>query len=596
VGGFAERTVPDEAGRPRDEAATLGRAAGPGPCRLMAADAAEPNEVGAPEAAAGDSLTVASWTIVSRVTGLAKFAAIGAVLGATFFANTYQFTNSLPNLVYYGFLAGSLLSSLLVPALVMHVDAGDRRSTERVAGGFLGVTLISLIVLAPIAIFVGPLLLGLGALGGTGGGGAAQRHLSQLLILMFIPQVFFYGMVSTATAVMNANRRFALASAAPALENLGTIVVLGVVAVLFGSVSSINDVPRAEVLLLGFGTTAAVALHASAQWWGARRAGVTLVPRRGWRDPEVRAVVRRALPSLGQAGLVALQVLALLVMANRVSGGVVAFQIALNFYYLALALGATPVALSVLPRLSRVHLRGDQEQFRQILIRALALGFFVTIPAFVAYITLAGPIARAVSFGKMHTGDGVTMVALTLAALSIAVVAQTVFMIATYAFYARKDTRSPLISMGVQAAVCIALLTMCLLVRGSTVLVVLGLSFSVSVVASATHLMLKLRKKIGRSSERLLPSAAKTLLASAIMAGPAWVIASSVSAHVSGTLGADLGLVLAIVAGGLVYLAVQAVLKAPELGWLLGGMSHIRNKLGGLRSASDGASGGPPRG
>jgi peptidoglycan biosynthesis protein MviN/MurJ (putative lipid II flippase) len=48
-------------------------------------------------AAAGDSITVATWTIVSRVTGVAKFACIGAVLGPTFFGNTYQFTNSLPN-------------------------------------------------------------------------------------------------------------------------------------------------------------------------------------------------------------------------------------------------------------------------------------------------------------------------------------------------------------------------------------------------------------------------------------------------------------------------------------------------------------------
>ena len=61
---------------------------------------------------------------------LARFAVVGAVLGPTFFGNTYQFTNSLPNLVYYGFLAGSLFSSLLVPALVRHIDAGTgaRRS------------------------------------------------------------------------------------------------------------------------------------------------------------------------------------------------------------------------------------------------------------------------------------------------------------------------------------------------------------------------------------------------------------------------------------------------------------------------------------
>ncbi|MDT4910108.1 MAG: putative peptidoglycan lipid flippase, partial [Pseudonocardiales bacterium] len=62
-------------------------------------------------AAAGDSIAVASWTLVSRVTGVVKIAAIGAVLGPTFFGNAYQFTNSLPNLIYFGLLAGSLFSS-----------------------------------------------------------------------------------------------------------------------------------------------------------------------------------------------------------------------------------------------------------------------------------------------------------------------------------------------------------------------------------------------------------------------------------------------------------------------------------------------------
>ena len=75
--------------------------------------------------AARDTMTVAIWTMVSRVTGVARVIVIGAVLGPTFFGNSYQLTNVLPNLIFYGFLAGSLLSSLLVPALVRHIDAGD---------------------------------------------------------------------------------------------------------------------------------------------------------------------------------------------------------------------------------------------------------------------------------------------------------------------------------------------------------------------------------------------------------------------------------------------------------------------------------------
>src|ERR1700687_758856 len=169
--------------------------------RVGVATAIEPNDQFNAVAAARDSATVAAWTMVSRVTGVVKFAVIGAVLGPTFFGNTYQFTNSLPNLIYSCLLAGSLFSSLLVPALVRHIDAHDRLASERIAGGFLGITLVMLLVIAPLRTSLGPPLLRFAELGGGPQVAAAQMRIGLLLILMFIPQIFFYGVVGTATAV-----------------------------------------------------------------------------------------------------------------------------------------------------------------------------------------------------------------------------------------------------------------------------------------------------------------------------------------------------------------------------------------------------------
>src|SRR3989442_8997312 len=159
-----------------------------------------------------------------------------------------------------------------------------------------------------------------------------------LLIVMFIPQIFFYGVVGPATAVMNSRQRFALEAGAPAVEALAIMAVLAAVVLLYGTRTSLTNVPPGEIVLLGLGTTGAVALHAATQWWGARRAGVVLRPRPGWRDPEVRVLIRRALPSIAQAGLGPFQVFTLLMGANRLPGGVIAFQIASNFYYLRLAI------------------------------------------------------------------------------------------------------------------------------------------------------------------------------------------------------------------------------------------------------------------
>src|SRR2546427_12411000 len=102
---------------------------------------------------------------------------------------------------------------------------------------------------------------------------------------MFIPQFLFYGVLGTATAVMNSRQRFALAAGAPAVESLGIMAVLGAAALLYGTRASLTNVPPGEIVLLGLGTTGAVALHAATHGWGARLAGLLLQPRPRWRAP-----------------------------------------------------------------------------------------------------------------------------------------------------------------------------------------------------------------------------------------------------------------------------------------------------------------------
>src|SRR5438309_12072521 len=107
---------------------------------------------------AADSMVVSFWTIVSRVTGLARLAAIAAVLGPTFMGNTFQAANLVPNAVFE-FLTGSLLVNVLVPHLVRHVRRARNEDVERVAGGFLGVTTIGAGVVVVVLVIARSLLL-----------------------------------------------------------------------------------------------------------------------------------------------------------------------------------------------------------------------------------------------------------------------------------------------------------------------------------------------------------------------------------------------------------------------------------------------------
>ena len=537
----------------------------------QAATVGEPADIGSelarPEGAVGDSLSVAVWTVVSRLTGVLRGISIAAVLGVTFFANTYQFTNSLPNLIFYGLLGGALFSSLLVPALVPHIDSGDRQAAARTAGGLLGVAMLGTLAIVPAAALLTPGLLRLGS-GGGAGAAHSQAHTGALLVLLLLPQVPLYAIVGTATAVMNAHRRFALAAAAPALENLGTIAVLGVVAVLYSRQANTHDVPVSLVLLLGAGTTGAVMLHASTQWWGARRVGIVLVPHAGWHDPQVRATIRRALPAVAQAALASLQLGLLRLVADGVAGGVVALMLAANFVFLAIALGATPVALSLVPRLSRMTGPGQGELFRDTYKRGLVFACFLVVPAAAAYAVLAGPFAGAVAFGGFGSDGGRGLIAASLLGLAPAIIGETVFLVTTYACYARKDTTHPLRGMVIQATICAGGVAVVARMHGPSLLTGLGLSFAAGGIAAALYLGRHLRRGLPRGGEPVMRPLVQILACSAIMILPSWAAADFLASRLS-TAPARAAAILGISVGGaVIYFTAQMSMRAPQVHWL----------------------------
>jgi peptidoglycan biosynthesis protein MviN/MurJ (putative lipid II flippase) len=390
-----------------------------------------------------------------------------------------------------------------------------------------------------------------------------------VLVLLLLLQVPLYAIVGTATAVMNAHRRFALAAAAPALENVGTMVVLGIVAVLYSQATITRQVPTSLLLLLGLGTTGAVLLHASVQWWGARRVGIVLVPNAGWRDPQVRATIRRALPAVVQAGLAALQLGALLLVADRAAGGVVAFQLAVNFYFLPIAIGATPVALSLVPRLSRMTGPDQAGLFRDTYKRGVAFATFLVVPAATAYAVLALPLANTIGFGRFAASGGRELLAASLLGLALAITGETVFLVTTYACYARKDTTDPLRGMIIHAVVCAAGIAVVARLHGPALLTGLGLAFSAGSVVGSIYLVLRLRRELPHGGEPVLGPFLRTIACSAIMAGPVWLAGNFLVGHLRSSAGGRVCAMLLVSLGGAgIYFTAQAMLGAPQMRWV----------------------------
>jgi putative peptidoglycan lipid II flippase len=546
-------------------------------------DAQQVRQAAVPELAAtsfaANSLAVASWTAVSRASGFVRVAVVGAVLGPTYLGNIFQATSSLPMLCYAA-LTGSLFSSLLVPRLVRHIDAGDREAARRLAGAFLSTALVAFAVAAALILLAAPGVLRLLSLGVEDAAAAAyQQRIGLVLIALFIPQLLLYAVVGTAEAVVNAHGKFALPNAAPIVENVGIIATMVVTVTLYGSGTALTSPPAGALLLLGLGTTTAVALHAALQWWGAWRVGVPLLPRRGWRDPETRRILRGAAPSLGYSCMDVLLPFGAIVVANRVAGGVVAFQLAYLCGTLPVVLAARPVSVSLLPRLSRLFHAGDLHGFRDELVRGAALVCFLVVPAAVALVLLAQPIARAITFGQMASPHGQAMVAVCLASLGPAVLGFAVMMVSTYASYARGDARTPFRAAALSTSLVLVGVIIGLSVpAGGWALFCVGSCISVAILTAGGWLGARLRRSLPSGGESLFRPILRTAGLSVLMAVPAYAVARALPKLLPSSWGSQASMLTAILVAVGTYLALQRLCRSPELELLGQSVRHLRRR------------------
>ncbi|UOY00206.1 murein biosynthesis integral membrane protein MurJ [Blastococcus sp. PRF04-17] len=515
---------------------------------------------------AANSAIGSLWTTVSRVTGLLRVVAVGAVLGPTFFANLYAAANQLPSLAFE-LLTGALLGSLVVPALVRHLDRGRPGAAEFMASSFLTLAVLAALAVVAVPILAGPLVLDLLTAGVPDEARAPGTGPAWLLLALLLLQVPLYLVAGMGAAVQHAHGRFGLAAAAPCAENLGIVAVLAVYAAVFGTGATAGQ-GTAEVALLGAGTTGAVLLHAAVQWEGARRCGVRLRPRfRGARDGEVRDLLRLVRPSLGYAAATTVRYLCVLVVTAAVPGGVVAFTMAYAFYNLPVALVARPVASATLPVLARAHHRGDDAAFAATFRRTASLVLLATLPAALWYVLLSGPLATAVAFGEMAGDTGRAALTACLVGLGIGVVGESAVVLGTQAGYARRNGTHPLRAVVLRAALAIAgMLAAALLLDGPALLVGVALSVAVSDLLAGALLWWWVGRPAGAAPSpgswrgTVLRPVTAGLVSLAPMLGVMALIGNPASQA------AAVGLVLAAGAVGLAsYVAAHAVLRTPEL-------------------------------
>src|SRR5215211_413787 len=150
------------------------------------------------------SISVA--TVISRATGYARWMAQAAALGAGYVADAYTASILLPGLIYELFMGG-ILYSIFIPVLVDRITRVGEEDARRLTS----------------ALFTLVLLVTDWQSGLSPAEAGRTLDLAVLFFRIFSLQMFFYGISTISTGVLQAHRHFFLPTFAPVLNNMMVI-------------------------------------------------------------------------------------------------------------------------------------------------------------------------------------------------------------------------------------------------------------------------------------------------------------------------------------------------------------------------------------
>ncbi|MGI8940236.1 MAG: murein biosynthesis integral membrane protein MurJ, partial [Iamia sp.] len=499
-----------------------------------------------------DNLIVASGTALSRVTGVARFLAVFGLSASL--ADVYLLANNTPNIVYE-LILGGILTATLVPLFTEHLQKQDTESTDAV----VSVTLVALAVLTGIGLIVSPLLMLLYTQNADAALDVGQvRRVGIGLALLFVPQIFFYGVMALGSALLNARRRFFAAAWAPVLNNVIVVAILvGAALTTSGELSLAQvDDDRSLLLLLGLGTTAGIVAMAVSLLPALWRAGVRLRFRPSLRHPAVRVAARLSGWTLGYviANQIAAQTVLWLAFADR--GTVRDYQLGFMFFQLPHGLLAVSLMTTFQPDLARAYVARRWQDFHDRLLQGLRLLIAVMVPASVGYLTLATLIVRLGPDATLTAPGGdledAVNIARGLAGFAPGLLGFSVYLFVLRAFYAVQDTRRPFWINNGENLTNIAFAVVLAAPFG-----IIGLTsaYSTAYLAAAVVALLVLLRRLPAGFD--LRGLAATLLS---CLGSGALMAAAVVAVVAGFVSVDpdllpLGVAAAVPVGGLAYIA-----------------------------------------
>ena len=528
---------------------------------------------------ARNSAVMASGTVVSRVTGVARDIAMTAALGFYLVSDAYSLGNSLPTVLYI-LVIGGALNAVFIPQLVRHMK-DDADGGKAYADRLLTLAGTGLLVLSVLAVVLAPWIVDLYT---PADYPPAEFDLAVAFARLCLPQIFFYGLYTMLSQVLNARGRFGAPMFAPIANNIVAIATFTLFIVIAGtSAAADGALTPDQVLLLGIGTTLGVVVQAlilvPVMW----RSGYLWRPRFDWRGA-----------GLGKAGSLAMWTIGLVLVnqitylfitrlatqanvnasaADSVAAGLTTYQKAHLVFMLPHSVITVSVVTALLPALSRVAHDGRLGQVGEDVARTMRMVGAIIVPI-AAILMVNGAAISILLFGYgAATPQQAGTMGLIVSVFMVGLLPFTLFYVLLRGYYALEDTRTPFVITVVFSLVLLGLAFPLFQAgrAGGVQVAAIALAYSLAYWIGLVIAWFVLARRLGSlQTPRTAWMLGRTVLAGvisglAMLAVLAWVIGAATASANAGRGVLVVSVVATSVVGVLVYLLTAWLLRIREI-------------------------------
>ena len=392
---------------------------------------------------ARSALIVAVFFGLEKVLGFARQLFIANQFGLSAELDAFNAANNLPDLLFV-LVSGGTLALAFIPVLSETLEKQGRTAAWAL---FSRIANLVFLVAAGLSIVVALLADGLVRGVVTPGFSLEQQRLVTDLMRLNLISTLIFSVSGLVMAGLQANQHFLLPAMAPSMFDLGMLFGVIILAPESGYQVGPVQLPAFGLGIHGlvYGGILGAVLYLGIQVPGLLRYGFHWTPAINLRHPGVQQVLRLLGPRLVTVGLIQI---AFILQDNfaswLVAGSVSALVYGWLFMQVPETIIGTAIATVLLPTISELAARGDQEGFREALNKAARVILALTIPIAAILSTGLRPVVGLLGFDAAAAD----LVVWTGRAYMIGMIGHALLEIAARGFYARQNAITPMLLSG----------------------------------------------------------------------------------------------------------------------------------------------------